>query len=110
MPNLRSCCSCWPGCSTTASTPGRILGRARWRIAPDAQGDGFSTWRPDTSRVVELEDHESSELAESLEARGHVVRVQPGGFGHAHLIDVRPNGALAGAADPRALTGMAAGI
>ncbi|WP_405146162.1 hypothetical protein OG589_03700 [Sphaerisporangium sp. NBC_01403] len=32
-----------------------------------------------------------------------------GAFGYAHLIDVRPDGMLAGAADPRALISSAAG-
>jgi hypothetical protein len=37
-----------------------------------------------------------------------VVTGAVGGFGHAHLIDLA-DGALAGAADPRAISGAAAG-
>jgi gamma-glutamyltranspeptidase/glutathione hydrolase len=46
-----------------------------------------------------------------LVARGHhVVRApRDANFGHAHAIVVRPDGILAGAADPRALTGAAIG-
>jgi gamma-glutamyltranspeptidase/glutathione hydrolase len=45
-----------------------------------------------------------------LAARGHLTEVageDPAGFGHAQLIEVRTDGVLAGAADPRAMTGAA---
>ena len=44
-------------------------------------------------------------------ARGHEVRVEPAwnsGYGHAHLIERTEDGVLAGAHDPRALTGATA--
>ncbi|WP_113704278.1 hypothetical protein [Nonomuraea lactucae] len=44
-------------------------------------------------------------------ALGHPLAAQPYGsaFGHARLIDVLPDGMLAGAADPRSLVGAAVG-
>ncbi|MCP3910050.1 MAG: gamma-glutamyltranspeptidase, partial [Actinomycetia bacterium] len=90
--------------------PGRAVGQGRWRIAP-VDGGGFDTWRPGHGRCVELEEHVDPGIREALMARGHDVgEGEHGDFGHAHLIEVTDNGVLAGAADPRALTGMASGI
>ena len=50
---------------------------------------------------------------ESLAARGHATALlegEPHRFGHAHLIEVTEHGTLAGAADPRAQIGVAAGL
>lgn len=89
--------------------PGRAVGRGRWRIASDS---GFDTWRPEVGRRVELEEHVPSAIAEGLAARGHrIAEVDAGSaFGHAHAIEVTEHGTVAGAADPRALTGGAFGF
>jgi len=89
---------------------GRVLGQARWKIATDDDGGGFDTWRPGHGREVRVEEHMRAEIVDGLTARGHQVRVSHSSdFGHAHLIEVTEHGSLAGAADPRALTGAAGG-
>jgi gamma-glutamyltranspeptidase/glutathione hydrolase len=89
---------------------GRVLGQARWKIAADDDGGGFDTWRPGHGREVRVEEHMHAEIVDGLAARGHQVRVaHSSDFGHAHLIEVTEHGSLAGAADPRALTGAAGG-
>ena len=91
--------------------PGRAVGRGRWKIAPNDDTAGFDTWRPTIGRRIELEEHVPAGTREVLEARGHdVSTAHYSGFGHAHLIEVTEHGSLGGAADPRALTGMAAGL
>jgi gamma-glutamyltranspeptidase/glutathione hydrolase len=91
--------------------PGRVLRQARWKIAPDDDGGGFDTWRVGHGREVRVEEHFDSAIVEGLVARGHAVRTAHSSeFGHAHLIEVTPHGSLAGAADPRALTGAAGGL
>lgn len=90
--------------------PGRALSEGRWSLAA-VDGGGFDTWRAGHGRRVELEDHVESEVGEALVSRGHDVGMGGhGSFGHAHAIEVTEHGTLAGAADPRALTGVASGI
>jgi gamma-glutamyltranspeptidase/glutathione hydrolase len=58
-----------------------------------------------------IESDAEAAWADGLRERGHQVDVvdgMTGTFGHAQLIEVTPSG-LAGAADPRALTGDAIG-
>jgi gamma-glutamyltranspeptidase len=73
---------------------------------------GFDTWTVPGGPVVRLEAGAPSAWAEGLAARGHAVEVAAdgdvGGFGHAHLLAATEAG-WAGAADPRALIGAAAG-
>ncbi len=93
--------------------PGRAIGSPRWRFTPAEGTDGFSTWQPGVRRKVQLETPVAEGLADSLASMGHLVEVLDDAhsqFGHAHMIEVMPSGALAGAADPRALTGSAAGL
>jgi len=93
--------------------PGRAIGSSRWRLAPAEGSDGFSTWQPGVPRRVQLETPVDGGLVDVLAGMGHAVEVLDDAhsqFGHAHLIEVTDSGALAGAADPRALTGMAAGL
>ena len=86
-------------------------GRGRWKLAPDDEAGGFDTWRPGHGREVRVEEHMAPEIADVLAAHGHPVKLSHSSeFGHAHMIEVTPHGSLAGAADPRALTGMAAGL
>ena len=88
-------------------TPGQAIGAPRWTL-----GDGgFSTWSGGGPQVTMLESTAPTSWEIGLAARGHqVVRAEPGfNMGHAHAIVVRVDGMLAGASDPRALTGAAAG-
>ena len=90
--------------------PGRVLREGRWKIAPADDGGGFDTWRPGHGREIRVEDHVDRAIVDGLIQRGHSVRVAHSSeFGHAHLIEVTDHGSLAGAADPRALTGAASG-
>ena len=82
--------------------PGSVIDRPRWQLA--SGDDGFSTW--DGPRVLAVE--EGFDGVDALTAKGHDVRVRPRGFGHAHAIEV--GDVVAGAADPRAITGSASGI
>ncbi|GII88188.1 gamma-glutamyltranspeptidase [Sphaerisporangium siamense] len=92
----------------SGQTPGEAIGAPRWRLGP---GDsGFDAWADPDGATLDIE--EGAPWAEGLRGRGHDVRLLPfgGAFGHAHLIDVRPDGTLAGAADPRAIISSAAGL
>ena len=88
-------------------TPGQAVGAPRWTLG----SGGFSTWSGDGPQVTTLESTAPTSWEVGLAARGHqVVRAEPGSnMGHAHAIVVRGDGMLAGAADPRAQTGAAAG-
>ena len=92
-------------------SPGQAVSAGRWVLAPDGSADGFSTWLPGHGRKVLIEDPASGWTPE-LAALGHTVEeAAPGaGFGHAHVIEATADGTLAGAADPRSLTGAAAGL
>lgn len=87
-------------------SPGRAVRSPRWSL-----GDGgFSTWDdPDLATRIEHDAPESWERG--LTERGHrVVRApRTANLGHAHVIVRRGDGMLAGAADPRALSGSASG-
>jgi len=88
-------------------TPGDAVHAPRWSL-----GDGgFSTWAGDGPQVTMLESTAPSSWEWGLAQRGHrVVRAEPGAnFGHVQLIMVRRDGQLAGASDPRAITGAAIG-
>ncbi len=88
-------------------TPGQAIGAPRWTLG----AGGFSTWSGDGPQVTTLESTAPASWETGLAARGHrVVREDPGfNVGHAHAIVVRGDGMLAGATDPRALTGAAIG-
>ncbi|MEZ5259357.1 MAG: gamma-glutamyltransferase [Ilumatobacteraceae bacterium] len=82
-------------------------GRFAW-----AGTSGFDTWAPGGAPELRIEG-QSPERWDELSSFGHrSTRVGSfdSGFGHAHLIDVVPNGSLAGAADPRARVGGTAGV
>ncbi|MEV4563867.1 gamma-glutamyltransferase [Nonomuraea sp. NPDC049419] len=87
--------------------PGRAIAAPRWRLGTG--GTGFDTWDAPDDAVLDLEG--GGGWSDGLAALGHRVAALPYGssFGHAHLIDVRPDGMLAGAADPRSLVGAAIG-
>ena len=86
---------------------GDVIGAPRFVLR--AGPHGFSTWRG-ADQVVRLEAHAPAAWAPGLRERGHTVEVadvDPAGFGHAHLIEVRDDAIRAGAADPRSMTGAA---
>lgn len=89
-------------------SPGAAVSAARWVLG----NGGFSTWTGEGQDHVSLEDGAPEAWAEGLRARGHEVQWLPStaNVGHAHVISVRDDGILGGAADPRALTGAAIGL
>ena len=88
-------------------SPSTCIGAPRWRL-----GDGgFDTWDGDGPDHVGVEENAPPDWITGLAERGHDVRTDPAwnsGYGHAHLIERRDDGVLAGAHDPRALTGATA--
>jgi gamma-glutamyltranspeptidase / glutathione hydrolase len=91
--------------------PGASIAAARWVLA--GAEVGFDVWARGGDVRVAVEDHAPEAWFEGLSDRGHRVLRQPswgGDFGHAHLISSEPSGALAGAADPRSLGGVALGL
>ena len=90
--------------------PGEAVSAGRWRLSQD-RSSGFDTWADPGSISVELEGH-SPPWDAGLTGRGHRVRrieAHSGAFGHAHAIEVTPDGVLAGASDHRARSGGAVG-
>ncbi|MDE0653341.1 MAG: gamma-glutamyltransferase [bacterium] len=91
-------------------TPAEILGAGRWLLlGPDA----FATWTPGWRPPVALEPHAPTGWATGLAGRGHDVvglDQNPKLSGHAHLIDVSPDGTLSGAAEPRTALAAAVGV
>ena len=91
-------------------SPAEILGAGRWiLLGPDA----FATWTPGWLPPVALEPDVPAAWAEGLAARGHNVaglEENPKLTGHAHLIEVRPDGTLSGAAEPRTALAASVGV
>ena len=91
-------------------SPSAAIDAARWILhGPDT---GFDTWTGDGGPLVHVEGHAPADWVDALAARGHRSETRPAwdsGFGHAHGIVVEPTGMFAGAADPRAVIGSAAG-
>jgi gamma-glutamyltranspeptidase/glutathione hydrolase len=92
--------------------PGTIISAPRWVLGRD-DGTGFDVWERlssgETGAHVRIETHAPEAWEESLARRGHDVRradQDVAGFGHAHLIDLTPDGPV-GASDPRAIVGAA---
>ncbi|MEM9608698.1 MAG: gamma-glutamyltransferase [Actinomycetota bacterium] len=91
-------------------SPATAIGAGRWMLSP-SDANGFDTWADPSGLQLALEGHASATWAAGLAERGHPVDLRPpwpGGFGHAHAIVVE-DGHLAGAADPRSLSGAAQG-
>ncbi len=95
-----------------AEPPGRVLSGPR-ALPHNEAGVGFDLWEAPDDHVLRIEEHGAEAWREGLVQRGHrVVVADPSdgvSFGHAHLIEVRDDGLLAGAADPRTGVGAAAG-
>jgi gamma-glutamyltranspeptidase / glutathione hydrolase len=86
---------------------GDAVAAGRWSLAGAGDGSGFTTWEARGQVQVLVEESAPGGWVAGLESRGHVARMTPGNFGHAHAIAVR-DGFLEGASDPRALSGEAA--
>ncbi|MFL6205208.1 MAG: gamma-glutamyltransferase family protein [Acidimicrobiales bacterium] len=88
-------------------SPGAAVRSPRWAIGG---GGGFDVWTGDDPPTA-IEWNAPDDWEAGLRARGHEVVRAPraANLGHAHAIVVGPEGMLAGAADPRALTGAAIG-
>jgi gamma-glutamyltranspeptidase/glutathione hydrolase len=100
-----------------AEGPGRAVGSPRWVLA-NPGGRGFDTWDAGEAMTVQVEADAPAGWATGLADRGHRVQVtepwaSAGAYGHAHVIDVEPDGdggsLLAGGSDPRAMIGGAVG-
>jgi gamma-glutamyltranspeptidase / glutathione hydrolase len=92
-------------------SPGRVVSAPRWALAGSGTR-GFDTWEDPAGIGLHLEHDTPPGWVGGLRQRGHRVTVAGAldhGFGHAHLIEAGDDGVLGGAADPRALTGAAAG-
>ena len=88
---------------------GQVIAGPRWTLESPNR-TGFNTWDAPDDLTVTLEADAPPSWAAGLGERGHRVDVRRNGnWGHAHLIQVTAEGTLSGAADPRALTGSAAG-
>ncbi|HEX8582672.1 MAG TPA: gamma-glutamyltransferase, partial [Acidimicrobiales bacterium] len=92
-------------------SPGTVISAPRWALSGSGTR-GFDTWEDPAGIGLRLEHDAPPAWADGLAARGHRVAVADGldhGFGHAHLVEAGRGGVWGGAADPRALTGAAAG-
>ncbi len=89
------------------ASPGQAIHAPRWTLGEG----GFDTWSGAGPQVTTLESTAPRSWESGLTGLGHlVVRSEPGfNAGHAHVIAVLDNGMLAGASDPRAITGAAVG-
>ena len=85
-------------------SPGRAVAAPRWRLG----AGGFDTWDDGGPGDVRVEDGAPAAWVDGLAERGHEVVVEPAwtsDYGHTHVIERRADGVLAGAHDPRAVTG-----
>ena len=87
---------------------GAAISAPRWVLQARSRPHGFDTWDERGAVQVTLEPGCPGGWLEGLVSRGHSASVAGANFGHAHAI-VSHRGVLEGAADPRALTGEAAG-
>jgi gamma-glutamyltranspeptidase/glutathione hydrolase len=91
--------------------PGSVVGSGRFVLTSVDPASMFEIWAAKGPVRVVIEPWLESAWRPGLEARGHTVEVgtNPHQFGHAHCIEVLPNGMYAGAADPRPSTSAASG-
>jgi gamma-glutamyltranspeptidase/glutathione hydrolase len=95
----------------TRQSPGAAVAAGRWALAAMAPGSGFDSWHEAGRVRVQIEGHAPPAWDDGLRRRGHHVWRTDAfghGFGHAHVIAVEDDH-LAGASDPRARGGAAAG-
>ncbi len=91
-------------------SPSTAIDAGRWALRGPVTG--FDTWTAPGGPAVQIEGHAPPGWVARLAARGHRTEsaaAWDSGFGHAHAIVVESDGMLAGAADPRAVVGSAAG-
>lgn len=88
--------------------PGDAMAAGRWVLGPVEPGQGFDTWDAAGRVAVRLERHAPSSWAEGLRGMGHLIG-EEGRAGFANVIRVEGDH-LAGASDPRALSGAAFGL
>ena len=92
-------------------SPAAAVHAGRWALqGPET---GFDTWTSGQAPTVTVEGNAPDDWVAGLAERGHNVEARPpydSGFGHAHAIVIDNDGFRAGAADPRAMVGTAAGI
>jgi gamma-glutamyltranspeptidase/glutathione hydrolase len=85
--------------------PQTAIDAPRWMLTREPT-TGFDTWDDADPPIVALESGAPPAWAPGLRDRGHRVRiVGDRSFGHAQMIAVTEDGALAGAADPRTRNG-----
>ena len=88
--------------------PGDAVDAGRWILG----AGGFGVWDGGGPGTIALEAHASEAWDDGLRSRGHQVERRDLAvdhtFGHAQIVDVGDD-VLRGAADPRALSGAAAG-
>ena len=87
----------------SGQSPQTAIVAPRWRLEGVSGRDPFDTWT-DGGRVRVVLESAAAELwSTGLSGRGHeVVSDAVSSHGHAHMIEVGPNGQSRGAADPRA--------
>jgi gamma-glutamyltranspeptidase/glutathione hydrolase len=92
-------------------TPGEVITAGRFVLGSSDPTTMFSVWERQGRVRVLIEPWLESAWRAGLEARGHevVVSSESNTFGHAHCIDVGPDGILLGRSDPRAPGGAASG-
>ena len=74
---------------------------------------GFDTWTTSRPATVQVEGHAPDDWTSGLADRGHAVEQRArldSGFGHAHCIVLREDGAMVGGADRRSIVGSCAGL
>jgi gamma-glutamyltranspeptidase / glutathione hydrolase len=92
--------------------PASALAAGRWVLRGAEDDTSFNTWGFQGSVRVALEGQVPQSWASALTGLGHRVEIEPPydhPFGHAQMI-VAGRGRLAGAADPRSLSGAAGGF
>ncbi len=87
------------------ATPSDVLTRPRW-VLEQPKSNGFDTWDTPNELHVIVEPEGETWVA-GLTALGHTVECRPVNAGHAHLIDIGPDGTHRGAAEPRVSTAAA---
>ena len=91
-------------------SPRTAVDAGRWIL--HGADTGFDAWTTAGGPSVWVEGHAPADWTDALTDRGHRAerrRAWDSDFGHAHAILVEDSGMLAGAADPRAVVGSAAG-
>jgi gamma-glutamyltranspeptidase/glutathione hydrolase len=94
----------------SGAEPAEAVAAARWVLAAPS-GKPFAVWHEPQRLRVRIEEHAPGSWVDGLRSRGHAVEmIEPFAYvaGHAQVVAVE-DGMLAGAADPRALTGAAFG-